>query len=232
MMIRSVIFLIYLFAISVFLGLIALPVLAKRQWSIAFSKFWARTVLGGLAVLCGIKDRVVGEENLPSGPALVAAKHQSMWETLRLTVLLEQPSFVLKKELEHWPIFSWYCRANGFIFIDREAGVSSLRDMTNQARARMAEGAQVVIFPEGTRSRPGERLPYQPGVAALARALGVPTIPIRHDSGRFWKQPGPMKEPGTVTLTILPPITDASDRKAYLKMLEQQIEGDTPTVAA
>ncbi|MEM9837982.1 MAG: lysophospholipid acyltransferase family protein [Pseudomonadota bacterium] len=231
-MIRSLIFLTYMFVLSVILGLIAMPVLLKREWSIAFSKFWARSVLVGLTVFCGIKDQIIGEENLPKDAALIASKHQSMWETLRLTTILERPSFVLKKELKHWPIFSWYCRANGFIFIDREAGASSLRDMTNQAKDRLAEGAQIVIFPEGTRSKPGERIPYQPGVAMLAKTLGVPTVPVRHDSGRFWKQPGPKKEPGTVTLTILPAINDASNRKTFLRSLETAIEGDEPAVAA
>lgn len=231
-MIRSVIFLVYMFAVSIFFGLIALPALAKREWSIAFSKVWARSVLGGLTVLCGVRDRIIGMENVPEGPAIVAAKHQSMWETLRLMALLPRASFVLKKELSEWPIFSWFCRANGFIFIDREAGARSLRDMTNQARDRLAEGAQIVIFPEGTRSKPGERLPYQPGVAAMAKALGVPTIPVGHDSGRFWVQPGPLKVPGTITMTILPAITDASNRKVYLESLERMVETASETQAA
>ncbi|MEM1380439.1 MAG: lysophospholipid acyltransferase family protein [Pseudomonadota bacterium] len=229
-MIRSVIFLAYMFTVSIILGLIAFPALLKREWSIAFSKLWARTVLAGLTVLCGIRDRVIGAEHIPNGPALIAAKHQSMWETLRLTILLPRPSFVLKKELKHWPIFSWYCRANGFIFIDRDAGVRSLRDMTNQARSRLDEGAQIVIFPEGTRSKPGERLPYQPGVAALAKSLGVPTIPIAHDSGRYWKQPGPDKAPGTIILQVFEPMTDFSNRKTFLRDLEATIEGASETV--
>jgi len=222
-MIRSVIFLTYMFSASIVFGLLALPALLKREWSIAFSKFWAGNLLGALKLFCGVNDEVVGAENIPEGPLLVAAKHESMWETLKLTVLLDKPSFILKKELKHWPIFSWYCRANGFIFIDREAGTKTLRDMTTQAKARAAEGHQIVIFPEGTRSKPGEVLPFQPGVAALARSLGVPTVPMTHNSGTCWLQPGPEKRPGTISLRIDQPIHDASNRKAYMKALEGSI---------
>lgn len=224
-MIRSTLFLAYLFVVSILFGVIALPALLRREWSIAFSKFWARAVLAGLSVICGIRDRIEGLENLPEGPALIAAKHQSMWETLRLTTLLERPSFILKKELKHWPIFSWYCRANGFIFIDRDAGARSLRDMVNQAKERLGEGAQVVIFPEGTRSRPGERLPFQPGVAALARGLGVPTIPVTHDSGDCWRQPGIRKCSGTITMRFFPPLAAEADRKGFIRKLEETIDG-------
>lgn len=224
-MLRSVGFLVFLFLFSLLVGVLAFPALLRREWSLAVSKWWAGTNLAALRLFCGIDDRVLGAEHLPEGPALIAARHQSMWETLKLTTLLDRPSFVLKKELSRWPVFSWFCRANGFIFIDRKAGARSLRDMTEQARARIAEGAQVVIFPEGTRSRPGEHLPFQPGVAALARALGVPTVPVTHDSGRFWQQPGPIKKPGTITLEIFPPITDASNRKEFMRTLEDTIHG-------
>lgn len=227
-MIRSILFIAYMFVYTLLIGIVAFPALFKREWSIAVSKVWAKGLLGGLNVICGIKDRVVGIGNVPQGPALIVANHQSMWETLRLTTLLDRPSFVLKKELENWPIFSWFCKANGFIFIDREAGAKTLRDMTNKAKAMIDEGAQVIIFPEGTRSIPGQRLPFQPGVALLARSLGVPTVPISHDSGRFWVQPGPMKKSGTITLTVHEPITEVADRKTYLEAIEAAItSGET-----
>lgn len=232
LVLRSYLFVGFIFAWSIIIGLTTFPALMKREWSLAVSKLWARGILGALNVLCGISDRIEGAANLPDGPAIIAAKHQSMWETLRLTTLLPRPSFVLKHELKRWPIFSWYCRANGFIFVDRQAGARSLRDMTNQARDRLAEGAQVVIFPEGTRSKPGERLPLQPGVAALARSLGVSTVPVSHNSGEYWLQPGPLKRPGCITLTIRTPIEDASNRKAYLKAVEHAIEATPEATAA
>lgn len=228
---RSYLFILFMFLFAIVIGLVAWPALIKREWSLGVSKLWTGGTLLALKVLCGVRDEIYGAEHLPSGPAIIAAKHQSMWETLKLATILPRPSFVLKKELRNWPIFSWFAIANGFIFIDREAGARSLRDMTNKARDRLAEGAQIIIFPEGTRSRPGERLPYQPGVAALAKALDVPTIPVSHNSGDHWLQPGPLKKPGTITMTIHPPITDASNRKAYLRAVEDAIEGPEENAA-
>ncbi|GGY45095.1 lysophospholipid acyltransferase family protein [Parvularcula lutaonensis] len=228
---RSILFVLLMFLFAIVTGLVAWPALFKREWSLAVSKFWTRGTLWLLKVLCGIRDEVRGMEHLPTGPAIIAAKHQSMWETLKLTTILPRPCFVLKKELKGWPIFSWFAIANGFIFIDREAGAKSLRDMTNQAKERLAEGAQIVIFPEGTRSAPGERLPYQPGVAALAKALDVPTVPVSHNSGEYWLQPGPIKKPGTIIMTIHPPITDVSNRKQFLRAVEAAIEGEEETAA-
>jgi 1-acyl-sn-glycerol-3-phosphate acyltransferase len=224
-MVRSFFFLTTMFLGALLLGLFGWPALFKREWSIAVSKLWARTSLGALKLFCGIDDRVIGGENVPSGAAVIAAKHQSMWETLRLTVLLPQPAFVLKKELSRWPVFSWFCRANGFIFVDRQAGASALRDMTAQARIQSAHGSQIVIFPEGTRVPPGERVPLQPGIAALARALEIPVVPIAHDSGSFWVQPGPRKRPGTITMTVHPPIEDTSNRRRLMAALEEALQG-------
>ena len=225
---RSLLFLASMMLSAIIIGLLALPALLKREWSIGISKIWAQTCLGALHLFCGIKDQVEGGEHIPQGAALIACKHQSMWETLKLTVLLPRPCFVLKKELKHWPFFSWFARRDGFIFIDREAGASALREMTEQAKARAAEGAQIIIFPEGTRVKPGEGVPFQPGVAALAKALGIPTIPVTHDSGAFWIQPGPEKRAGTVTMTFMPAIQAPKDRKAYLRHLKETIDGPVP----
>jgi 1-acyl-sn-glycerol-3-phosphate acyltransferase len=222
---RSYLFVAYLFVATLGIGLVAAPALLKREWAIAISKVWANSLLWGLKVTCGVRDEVHGAEHLPTGPALIAAKHQSMWETLKLTTLMPRPSFVLKKELEHWPVFSWFCKANGFIFIDRNAGAKTLREMTAKARIMLDEGAQVIIFPEGTRSLPGKRIPYQPGVAMLAKTLHVPTVPISHNSGEHWLQPGPLKKPGTIHLIVHPPIHEASDRRVYLRRVEEAIEG-------
>ncbi|MEM0930323.1 MAG: lysophospholipid acyltransferase family protein [Pseudomonadota bacterium] len=222
---RSILFLVSMMLSALIIGIVTLPALLRRDWSLAISKLWCRTCLFSLKVLCGIDDRVHGTEHLPSGAAIIASRHQSMWETLRLTTLLPRPSFVLKKELKHWPIFSWFARRNGFIFIDRDAGASALRDMTNAAKRMASEGAQIIIFPEGTRVRPGEDAAFQPGVAALAKALQVPTVPVSHDSGRYWIQPGPDKKPGTVEMTVLPAIPAPHDRKAYLSDLQAAIDG-------
>ncbi|MEE4212350.1 MAG: lysophospholipid acyltransferase family protein [Parvularcula sp.] len=226
-MLRSFLFLSTMFVAAIFFGIFGAPALLKREWSLAVSKMWARISLGALKLFCGIDDRIEGEDNLPPGAAIIAAKHQSMWETLRLTVLLPRPSFVLKKELERWPVFSWFCRANGFIFVDRKGGATALRDMIAKARVETARGSQIVIFPEGTRVPPGERVPLQPGIAALSRALSLPVVPVTHDSGAHWVQPGPIKVPGTITMRIFPPLGEGLDRKRIMSALEHALS-ETP----
>ena len=231
-MIRSFLFAAYLVLSALAVGVFCLPALLRRDWSLAVSKAWAGSVLRVLEAVCGLGYRVEGAERLPTGPGLVAAKHQAMWETLALTILLDRPAFVLKKELARVPVFGWFCRANGFVFVDRADGARALRSMTRGAQRAVSEGAQVVIFPEGTRAPVGRALPYHPGVAALARALDLPVVPVAHDSGRFWTHPGIRRRPGTVTVRVLPPIPADTPRKRLMADLEEAIEAETRALEA
>ena len=224
---RSALFATYLLVSALVVGVFCLPALLNRDATIAVGKAWSANVLAALRVICGLDHRLVGAENLPRGPGLLAVKHQSMWETLALTSLLERPCFVLKKELGRVPIFGWYCRAAGFVFVDRADGARALRSMTAGAKRAAAEGAQVVIFPEGTRAAVGEARPYHPGVAALARAMAVPVVPVAHDSGRFWTHPGILRRPGTITLEVLAPIPAGTPRKPLMAALTDAIEPAT-----
>ena len=221
---RSLLFTLYLWGSALVLGVLCLPALLDQRASMAVSKVWARSCLGALRLLCGLDYRVENPERLPRGAGVVAVKHQAMWETLALTVLLDQPCFVLKKELASIPVFGWYCRADGFLFIDRAAGAKALREMTAGAKAAAAREAQLIIFPEGTRVPPGKTKPYQPGVAALVKVTGLPCVPIAHDAGMYWRHPGLVRLPGTVTLRVLEPIPADTPRAALLRELEARIE--------
>jgi 1-acyl-sn-glycerol-3-phosphate acyltransferase len=154
--------------------------------------------------LLGIRPRVEGP--LPSGPYLVASKHQSMFETLELVTLLDAPVLVMKRELGEIPLWGRLATGYGMIPVDRSAGARALRQMLKQAAAAKSEGRMVVIFPEGTRVPPGERPELQPGFAGLYRALGLPVVPLALDSGRLWPRDRFVKRPGIVTMRFGEPI--------------------------
>ena len=210
---------------TIVVAILYLPLLAmpRRIHWIAV-RVWARGLLAMLGLFCNLRHRVVGHENLPSGPVLIAAKHQSAWETLALVVLLERPVFVLKEELLRVPLTGWHFRKAGNIGIDRRLGSRALRAMVPAARAAVAAGHQVVVFPEGTRVAVGERGMYQPGIAALYARLTVPCIPVAVNSGQFWARRSAIKHPGVITLAFLPAMPAGLDRRTFMGELETRIE--------
>jgi 1-acyl-sn-glycerol-3-phosphate acyltransferase len=172
---------------------------------------WARYHRWCAATLLGIRARVEG--SAPSGPALVAAKHQSMFETLELVALLPVPAMVMKRELERIPLFGALTRRYGIIPIDRAGGAGALRRMLKAGEAAIAEGRPIIIFPEGTRVAPGEAPPLQAGFAGLYRSLGLPVVPVALDSGRLWPRRGLVKRAGRVTMRFGEPIPPGLPRK-------------------
>ena len=189
----------------------------------AVTRIWARAALFGLRAICGLGFVVEGRERLPRGPAIIAANHQSMWETIAFFALAEKPAMVFKKELLKVPVYGWYGKLANSIPVDRDAGPKAIKALGAAARERLSEGCQIVVFPEGTRARVGARLPLQPGVAAIYTAGDVAVTPALHDSGRFWKHPGglfSLKKPGVITLRVLPAIEGGLDRKTFQARLD------------
>jgi len=207
------------------LGLILM--LAPRRVFMAAGRVWLAGVVVLARGLAGIRHEVRGRENLPTTPCIVAAKHQSAWDTFALPVLLDLPTFVLKKELMRIPLFGWFLRRYGAVPVDRQAGSKALRGMLRSAQAEMARGRSVVIFPEGTRVPPGETRSYHPGVAALYRELDVPIVPITLNSGWFWGRRRFLKKPGTIVVDVRPPIPTGLSRRDVMARLANALE--TPT---
>jgi 1-acyl-sn-glycerol-3-phosphate acyltransferase len=227
-LLRSLLFSFFSMLWTISLGLLYLPLLAlPRRFMQRGGRFWIRGVLFLLAITCGLRHRIVGRENLPAGAAIIASKHQSAWDTLIFHLLCDDPIFVLKKELLDVPVFGWYLRKAGNIAIDRQAGFRAIKRMIPAVQARLAEGAQIIIFPEGTRVAPGARQPYQPGIAAIAAVAHVPLVPVALNSGLFWGRRQLRKKPGTITLEMLPPLPPCEDRRALLAELETRIESAT-----
>ncbi len=215
------------------LSILYLPLLAApRHVHRIGVAFWARGLLFLLAAVCGLRHRIEGGENMPSQAAIIAAKHQSAWETIALAAILDRPVFILKKELLSVPLIGWHFRKAGNIPVDRAMGAKALRAMVPAAEAAIAAGHQVVVFPEGTRVGLGETHPYQPGIAALYARIDAPVIPVALDSGRFWARRSAIKRPGTVTLSFLAPMPKGLDRRAFMAELEARIEGEAQRLAA
>jgi 1-acyl-sn-glycerol-3-phosphate acyltransferase len=225
---RALAFNVAFVAVTALIGVAGLPMLlAPRRWVMHFGRFWARSVLALLKAIVGLDGEIRGLENLPAGAAIIAMKHQSAWDTLILPVVLGDPAVVLKRELFLVPIYGWYAARAGSIAIDRRGGAAALRSLVARARREAAAGRHVVIFPEGTRTAPGRRLPYQPGVAALYQALGLPVVPAAVNSGLFWGRRSFVKRPGRVVLAFLEPIAPGLPRAQLMAELEARIEAAT-----
>jgi len=224
-LVRSLLFMIAFYAWSVFMALAMLPtVIAPRRWMIACFRFWGRGIYLMLAVICGIRVEVRGQHLIPQGAALVAPKHQCMFDVFSQFVWLPDSCWVMKKELMWIPFFGWYALKTRMIIVDREGHAAALKRMVKDALARFADGRQLVIFPEGTRGAPGAATDYKPGVAALYRELGVPCVPVATNSGVHWPAHGFLRKPGTIVFEFLEPIPPGLKRATFMETLKTRIE--------
>jgi 1-acyl-sn-glycerol-3-phosphate acyltransferase len=230
---RSILFNVLFYLNLVILLLAALPTLVMPHWgAVGMAKVWARTTLWLLRVVCRIDVEWRGLDKIPPGGIIVAAKHQSTWETFALTTLFPDPTFVIKRELMWIPFFGWYTWQGGMIPVDRRAGKAAVDAMTANARKALARGRQIVIFPEGTRRPAGASPNYKFGIAQLYAACGVPCVPIALNSGLFWPRRRFIRFPGTVKVEILDPIPPGRDRNAFFAQLQQDLEQATARLLA
>jgi 1-acyl-sn-glycerol-3-phosphate acyltransferase len=220
------------------LGLLTLPMLLlPRRWVWVVVRLWARGVLAMLRTIVGLDYTTNGLAPGPQGwPArgamLLAAKHQSAWDTIVFLVLLDEPAIVLKRELFRIPLYGWFTWKIGMIGIDRAAGARALKDLVARTRPALAAGRPVLIFPQGTRTAPGTHRAYLPGVYALYAATGLPVVPVALDSGRFWGRRSFVKRPGRITVSFLEPIAPGLDRRTFMAELERRIETATTALEA
>ena len=231
--VRSTLFNLLFYGFTLLVGVLGLPsFLLGRRAVQKVSRFWSGTLVAMARLVAGIDVELRGTENLPKGAAIVAAKHQSAWETLYFTELLDRPAAVMKQELVRVPLVGPYMRAMEMIPVDRKAGASALRRMVEKAREAAAAGRAILIFPQGTRVAPGAKAPYHPGTAALYVGLGLPVIPVALNSGMYWSRNAFWKRPGRVVVEFLPPIPPGLDRKAFMARLEETLESATARLEA
>jgi 1-acyl-sn-glycerol-3-phosphate acyltransferase len=222
--VRSAMFMLWFALVTVVIYIGVLPaLLLPRRVMVHASRLWSRAVLFGLKVFAGLRYEVRGQ--LPRAPGLIASKHMSMWDTVALYLVVHDPATVLKRELLRIPFYGWYLAKAGVIPIDREGHASALRRMIAKAKGALAASRSILIFPEGTRKKPGAPPDYKPGVAGLYGLLDIPCVPVALNSGLFWT--GFIKKPGVIVLEFLDPIPAGLKRAAFMRQLETTIETAT-----
>lgn len=202
--------------------------LLPRRGMIEVVKWYMRTLFWLERTIIGLDYEVKGLEHLPrEGCYLVGAKHQSMWETMKIHLILGDPAIILKRELLFLPIWGWYAAKARMIAVHRGKRGSAIASMVAGARQVCAEGRPIVIFPQGTRTAPGAWRPYKIGIGILYEELGVPIVPMALNSGMFWGRRTFIRRPGTITVEILPPIPPGLTKEAALARLEEVLEPAT-----
>jgi 1-acyl-sn-glycerol-3-phosphate acyltransferase len=223
--VRSILFNILFYLTIVLYVVLALPFFALPYRAlVGFGKFWARTNLWLLKAICGIDVEFRGREKIPPGGLIVAAKHQSMWETFALLLLFAEPTYIVKRELMWIPFFGWYLWKARMIAVDRGARAQALMRMTARVRRELKRGREVIIFPEGTRRAPGAAPAYKYGIAHIYAETGVPCLPVALNSGLFWGRRSFRRDPGTITVEILDPIPPGLDKETFIERLKHDIE--------
>jgi 1-acyl-sn-glycerol-3-phosphate acyltransferase len=225
---RSILFNILFYLNLAALLIAAIPTLLMPPRAIVeMAKLWGRTSLWLLRVVCGTKVEFRGLDKIPPGPLIVAAKHQSTWETFALLSLFNHPIFIIKRELTWIPLFGWFTLKGKMIAVDRGSGSQALSAMTIRAREVIRGGRQLFIFPEGTRRPAGAEPKYKFGVAHLYDVIGVPCLPVALNSGLFWRRRSFVRLPGTIIVEFLDPIAPGLDKQTFFTRLQDDIETAT-----
>ncbi|WP_066686332.1 1-acyl-sn-glycerol-3-phosphate acyltransferase [Caulobacter sp. CCH9-E1] len=193
--------------------------------------FWSKGVILTLRWLAGVRIEIRGRENVPTGAALVAAKHQSMFDVFSQFAILSDACFVMKKELLMVPLFGWHGLKADMIVVDRDGHSAALKKLVRDAKERLTGARQIVIFPEGTRGDVGQPGDYKPGIAALYRELDMPVTPLALNCGSHWDKSLLLK-PGTIVFQYLEPIPAGLKRAEFMRELQTRIDGATQALEA
>lgn len=190
-----------------------------------YTHFLEETVLG-------LKMDVRGLENLPKDTAyIIASKHQSAYETLKLFILFGDPAIVYKKELTYIPMWGWFMLKARMIPIDRSKGRTAMQSIIDNAKTVIDAKRPIVIFPQGTRTQVGEKRPYKYGFMKLYTTYDVPIVPVALNSGYFWGKNSFFKKPGKAVIEILPPIKAGQDPSVTFEILQRLIEDRSDALA-
>lgn len=198
---------------------------------IGILRVWIGYTLWSLKLTCGLGYKITGLENIPKDKGFICmSNHSSTWETIVMQGFLPPLVWAVKKELLNIPFFGWGLRAVNAIALDRGSGRQAIKQLVKEGLQRMEEGRTVMIFPEGTRVPPGEKVPYKIGGAILAQKTQFPILPIAHNAGNFWPRKSWIKWPGTIQVEI-GPLIYPDDKKPQV-ILEEVENWIAPKVEA
>ena len=170
-------------------------------------KVWSQTICFLLRTIVGVHVYIEGLQHLPAESCIIAARHESVFDTIIYVNILNNPAMVLKKELQYIPVYGQMVMKFPMIVVDRKARSLALRRLLRDAKQIASKNRHIVLFPEGTRVPPGDQVDLQPGVAFLAQQLNLPVVPVATNSGSYWPKRSFLKNPGTIILKFLPPIS-------------------------
>ncbi|RCL01530.1 MAG: 1-acyl-sn-glycerol-3-phosphate acyltransferase [Candidatus Tokpelaia sp. JSC085] len=226
LIIRSLLFKVSFLTITIIQMVLVAPIYFflphKLVWIIP--RIWVRTVLWLEKYIAGTTYDIEGVEHLPKGACIIAAKHQSIWETLTLVLHINDPTFVLKRELMWLPGLGWFLAKVGMIPINRGTPLKALKRILKGARKMAMANRQIVIFPEGTRQPPGARPDYKSGIFPIYSELNLPVIPVALNSGLYWPKQYFHCYPGVIRCRILPAIKPGLEKREFMSRLEGMIE--------
>ena len=225
-LLRSLLFNLFFYGGIIFVFIIALPtLLLPPQFTLYFGKFLGHYVIFIVKILLGTKVEFKGIENIKKEEKyLVASAHQSIFETFALQSILPYPVFILKKELLKIPIFGLYLKKIKSIEIIRDTTTKdNLNFFEKVANIIKNEKRPLLIFPQGTRVNPEDRVPFKKGVARIYETLNISCIPVALNSGKIWPKKGILKNSGNITISFLQPIKPGLDRNEFLQTLEKNI---------
>ena len=230
--IRSILFFIAFYAWSLIVAVLFLWTLVlPPKLVILVARLWCKGNRILLRLIAGIRVEIKGMENLPKKNGyIVASKHQSAMETVLFHAILPNTIYVMKKSLMFLPIAGWYFFMSGCIPVDRQKGTTSLRHMFVKAKDRLNKGFNIIIFPEGTRTTPGTKTKYNPGLALIYEAVQAPVIPVALNTGYFWPKNSVKRMPGTVTIEFLPAIEAGLEKRQFMNTLQERIENVETTL--
>ncbi|WP_340110368.1 lysophospholipid acyltransferase family protein [Pikeienuella sp. HZG-20] len=230
-LLRSLIFFIWFYGLMVLIGLLFTPLAVwSRRGAYLGVRVFLRPAFWGLRVFCGLTAETRG--TVPKGDVVIASKHQSFLDILILLRDLPAAKFVMKRSLVWAPVVGLYALRIGASPITRNRGFASIKELMREVGRRRALGGQLVIFPQGTRTAPGEAAPYRPGAYLICRTHNLPCVPAATNTGCFWPRGGIIRKPGVAVIEFLEPLPSDLGARAFTKALADRIEPASERLAA